>query len=86
MRIEWFLIWTNLNPLYQRMLRAKFGWNRPSGSGEDIQISSMYIRFFVIISPFKRAGPFVWTHLNPFTQASIVQSFVEIGSVVLEKM
>ena len=26
--------WTTLNPLYPRMLCAKFGWNWPSGSGE----------------------------------------------------
>ena len=30
----WPYIWTNLNPL--RMLCAKFGWNRPSGSGKNI--------------------------------------------------
>ena len=35
MRIEWFFIWTNLNPLQPRMLCAKFGWNWPSGSGEE---------------------------------------------------
>ena len=28
-------IWTNLNPLHPRMLCAKFGWNWPSGSGEE---------------------------------------------------
>ena len=28
-------IWTNLNPLYPRMLCAKFGWNWLSGSGEE---------------------------------------------------
>ena len=35
MRIYWFFIWTNLNPLHPRMLCAKFGWNWPSGSGEE---------------------------------------------------
>ena len=25
----------------------------------------MYFRYFVIISPWKRAWPFIWTHLNP---------------------
>ena len=34
-RIEWFFIWTNLNPLHPRMLCAKFGWNWPSGSEEE---------------------------------------------------
>ena len=29
------VIWTNLNPLHPRMLWAKFGWNWPSGSGEE---------------------------------------------------
>ena len=29
------LIWTYLNTLYPRMLCAKFGWNWPSGSGEE---------------------------------------------------
>ena len=28
-------IWTNLFPIYLRMLCAKFGWNWPSGSGEE---------------------------------------------------
>ena len=66
MRIYWFFIWTNLNPLHLRMLCAKIVWNWLSGSGEeDILISSMYFRYFVIISPWKRTGPFIWTNLNP---------------------
>ena len=28
-------IWTKLNPVYPRMHCAKFGWNGPSGSGEE---------------------------------------------------
>ena len=35
MRIEWFFIRTNLNPLHLRRHCAKFGRNWPSGSGED---------------------------------------------------
>ena len=65
MRIKCFFIWTNLNPLYLRIHWAKFGWNCPSFSGEDFLISSMYFRYFVIISPWKRAGPFIWTNMNP---------------------
>ena len=26
---------------------------------------SIYFRYFVIISPWKRVGPFIWTNLNP---------------------
>ena len=28
-------------------------------------ISSMYFRYVVIISPWKRGWPFIWTKLNP---------------------
>ena len=30
-------IWTHLNPLYPRMHCAKFGWNWPSGSWEEVE-------------------------------------------------
>ena len=44
---------------------AKFGWNWLSGSWEDeFYILSIYFRYFVIISPWKRAGPLIWTNLN----------------------
>ena len=80
------LLWTKLNSIHPRMLCAKFGWNWPSSSGEeDFLISSMYFRYFLIISPWKRAGPFIWTNLIPFTQECFVPSLVEIGPVVLEK-
>ena len=46
-------------------------------------ISSMYLRYFVIISPWKKAGPFIWR--NPFTQGCFVPSLIEIDPVVLEK-
>ena len=68
------------------MLCAKFGWNWPSGSGEeDFKISSMYFRYLVIISPWKRAEPFIWMNLNPFSQGCFVPSLVEIAPVALEK-
>ena len=55
-----------LNPIHLRMLCAKFGWNWLSGSAEEhFLISSMYFRYFWIISPWKRAGPFICTNLNP---------------------
>ena len=80
-------IWTNLNPLYPRMLCAKFGWNWLSGSGQkDFYILSLYFHYFIIISPGKGQGPsFVQTWI-PFNQWWIVPSLVEIGPVVLEKL
>ena len=86
MRIEWFLIWTNLNPLHPRMYGAKFGWNWPSSSGEkDFNISSMCFCYFVIISPWKIGCPSFGQTWIPFNQGCIVPSLVEIGTLVLEK-
>ena len=87
MRIEWFFIWTNLNLLHPRELCTKFGWNSPSGTGEEgFSISLMYFRFLVIISPWKVTGLLSLEHTwIPFTQGCIVPSLVEIGPVVLEK-
>ena len=59
-------IWTKFNPIYPRMHCANFGWNWPSGSWEDFKILSMYYSYFVIISPWKRAGPFIWKRAGPF--------------------
>ena len=68
MRIFCFFIWRILNSPHQRMLCAKIGWNWRSGSGEEnFWISSMYLHYFVIISPWKRAGPFNWTIMNPLS-------------------
>ena len=53
-----FTIWRNIYPFWKYSLTA------PSGSGEDFLISSMYFRYFVITSPWKRAGSFIWTNLN----------------------
>ena len=57
-------IWTKLSPHHPRLLSAKYSWNWPSGSEEGFLISPMYFRYFVIISPWKRAGPLIWTNLN----------------------
>ena len=73
--------------IHPRIISAKFDWNWPRASEEYFLKSSMYLHYFVIISPWKRAGPFIWTNLNPlaFTQGCFVPSLVEIGPVVLDK-
>ena len=59
-------IWPNLNPIHPRMICIKFSWNWRSGSGEeDFLNTSMYYRYFMIISPWNMVGPFIWTNLNP---------------------
>ena len=60
-----------------------FGWIWSRGSGgEDFKISFMYFRYFVIMSPWKRAWPFISV---PFTKGCFVPCLVEICPVVLEK-
>ena len=49
-------------------------WLSISGE-EDFVISSMYFRYFIIISPWKRAGPFIWTNLNPLHQRMLCAKF-----------
>ena len=69
-------IWTNLNSLHPRKLCAKFGWNWINGSGEeDFLILSIYFHYFVIISPWKRARPFIWTNLNPLYPRKLCAKF-----------
>ena len=45
----------------------------------------MYFPNFVIISPWKKEGAFIWTNLNSLHPKMIVPIFVEICPVVLEK-
>ena len=65
---------------------TKFGYNWPSGSGEeDFYNLLVYFRNFVIISPWKRIGPsFKITRIS-FILGYFVPSLVEIGPAVLEK-
>ena len=46
-------IWTNLNPLHSRMLCDKFGWNWPSGSGEE----DFFFKFVNVFSLFRNYLP-----------------------------
>ena len=45
----------------------------------------MYFCYFIIISPWKRLWPFIWTNLHPLHPRMLCAKLVEIGSVVLEK-
>ena len=71
-------IWTNVSPYYPRIHCAKFGWNDPMILEKKIfLISSTYFRYFLIISPRKRAGPWFEQTWIPFTQGCIVSILVE---------
>ena len=68
------------------MILTKFGWNWPSGSGEeDFFKSSIHFCNFLIISPWKRAEPLIGTNLKPL-HPRMLESLVEIRSVALEKI
>ena len=60
-------IYKNLS-LHREMLWTKIGWNWQCGSGGDFQIFFTYVCFFVIIFPWKRVWPCIWTIslLSPF--------------------
>lgn len=57
-----------MNSLYPWMIFAKFVWNWPCGL-KNPQL------FFTIISPWKRAWPYIWT----VTRECFMLSVVEIG-------
>ena len=73
------IIWTNLNPLHLRMLCAKFGWNWPSGSGEDFKICQ-WISQFRNYLPLEKGGAH---HLNKFEFSSpkdaLCQVWLKLG-------
>ena len=53
---------------------------------KDFQISLIYFHNFIIISHWKKVGPFIWEKIWIFySQGCIVPSLTEIDPVVLEK-
>ena len=42
---------------------------------------SLYLSYFVIISPWKKVRPFIWINLNPFSKGCFVPSLDEIDPV-----
>ena len=72
---------------YPRMFCARFGWNCPSGSGDDFVKLSVYFYnlAFTGISPKNRPWSFIWKKMNPIYSEWFVPSLVEISPVLLEK-
>ena len=75
-------IWTNLSTHHPRMHCAMFGWNWPSGSGEEdfFNFVNVFLLFHNYL-PLEKGGAL---HLNKI-QESFVPSLVEIGPVVLKR-
>ena len=49
-------------------------------------IWSMYFRFFIIISPWKKGGPFIWINLNPLHPGMLCAKFFLNWHVALKKI
>ena len=78
-------IWLNLNLLHPKMICEKFGWNWPSGSGEEDFLNlSMFFRNFIIISSWKRRGRSFEQTQTPSIQ-KCVPSLVETAPVFLDR-
>ena len=61
-------------------------YNQTGGQTDDKRISSMYFRCFVIIYPWIRAWPFIWTNLNPLYPRILCAKFGwNCPNMVLEK-
>ena len=61
----WTFNWRNLNSHHLKTLCDEFGRKLTIYYGkEDFEKLSMYVDYAVIISPWKRAWPFIWTNLN----------------------
>ena len=63
---------------HQMMFCAMFGSNWPIGFGEFCYILSMHFRYFVIISPWKWAGPFIWETWISFIQDALSQVWLKL--------
>ena len=67
------LHWNKLIYPSLKVLRAKFGWNLH----KDFFILRMYFHYFVLISPWKKEGPFNWIIWYTPTQGRFVPSLVD---------
>ena len=70
------LHWKKIESLHPRNFCIKFGWNGPVVLEKKLfLISSTYFRYLSVISPWKRAGPLIWTNLNPLQPRMICAKF-----------
>ena len=81
MRINCFFIWRNMNPLQPRMLCAKFGWNWPSGFGEEVfLISSVYFSLFRNYLPLEKGRALHFNKLeSPSPKNALCQVWLKLA-------
>ena len=69
-------------PSPQKMLCPQFRWDWLIVSGEeDFKISSMHFRYIVIISPWRRVWPFIWTNESPSLKDALCKENENVKSL-----
>ena len=71
MRTEWFFIWSNLNPLHQKMHCGRFGWNFSSGSWQEHFLILLFA--ITLLSPLEKRQGLLFEHWTHWT-------FLQLGS------
>ena len=79
---ELSFIGRHISPLYIRISCAQFGWNCPSGSGEDFKFHQCICGTLLVSSLWKVGDPLFEQTWIPFTQGCFkVLNLVEIGPI-----
>ena len=74
------LLWTKLNLIHPRKLCAKFGWNWPSGSGEEDFLNFLNaFHYFAIISPLEKGRAL---HLNKIESPSLKDALCNVWLIL----
>ena len=79
MRIYWFLFVKTRIPSTQGCFFAMFVWNWPSSSVVERRFLnlSMYFRYCVIMTPWKKAWPFIWTKFESPSPKTLCQVWLK---------
>ena len=77
----WPFLWTNWNPHHQRMLCAKFGWNRLVGSGENIFLNSVKVfKLFRNYFPLEKGVAFYFNkHESRLPKKALCQAWLKLA-------
>ena len=81
-----FFIWTNFNSLHLGLLSYRFSWKWSITGSTWGDFSVPPICFpILLLSHSENVWEFILTNLNPYHPWMILQTFIEIGPVVMEK-
>ena len=82
----WHFIWINLNILTQGcFVSSSVKIGSVVFEKKTLKFRKCVFCYKVMISPWKRAWPFIWPRLKSITKECFVSYLVKIGLVVLDK-